>query len=376
MRMRVVASGYVFDAREGEVWQRSCEFTAVTRLGDGTLLVTSRRGSARESVDGHVCVFASDDEGETWEERYDGYGKATWDGVPGEEKALLIAEMPDGALLGSSLWVDRSGPPRPFVNPETTGLLPMRVCHAVSRDGGYTWSERRQIETAPHRGASPTGPVLRLPGALAQPYEHWKEFDDPAPGRPAALLRLSADGGVSWPAFATVEADPENRLFYWDQRLAVEPETGRLVAMFWTHDVVAGRDRDVHLAWGSPDGLHWTTPHGTGLPGQHCQPIPLGDGQLVAAYVRRKDPAGIRAILSRDFGATWEAESEVVVYESDAGTELGATSERAIGDYWDDMIAWRVGHPRGVRLPSGEVFVVYYGGDSATKSVRWARLGT
>src|SRR5690349_10919605 len=71
-RMRVVASGYVFDARDGSAWQRSCEFTAVTRLKDGTLLVTCRRGSARESIDGHVCVFASTDEGATWEERYDG----------------------------------------------------------------------------------------------------------------------------------------------------------------------------------------------------------------------------------------------------------------------------------------------------------------
>jgi hypothetical protein len=100
----------------------------------------------------------------------------------------------------------------------------------------------------------------------------------------------------------------------------------------------------------------------------------LGDGQLVAVYVRRRDPPGIRAILSRDFGATWEADSEVVVYASAAGTELGATGERAIGDYWDDMIAWRIGHPRGVRLPSGEIFVVYYAGDDATKSVHWARL--
>ena len=38
------------------------------------------------------------------------------------------------------------------------------------------------------------------------------------------------------------------------------------------------------------------------------------------------------------------------------------------------MITWRFGHPRGVLLPTGEVFVVYYEGDDATKSVRWARL--
>ncbi len=372
--MQVIASGYVFDAHAGATWQRSCEFTAVTQLRDGTLLVTCRRGSARESPDGHVAVFASTDAGTTWEERYDGYNRATWDGCPGEEKTLLIAETPTGDLIGASLWVDRSGPPRPFVNPATQGLLPMRVCHTTSRDGGRTWTDRRQVDTRPHPGASPTGPLLRLPGALAQPYENWKDYDDPTPGRPLALLRLSSDDGATWPAFATVAADLDNARFYWDQRLATAPETGRLVAMFWTHDPVAARDIDVHITWGSPDGRQWSTPQGTGLPGQHCQPIPLGDGQLVAVYARRQDPPGIRAILSRDFGATWEAASETTVYASTTGTEPGTTAARAIGDYWDDMITWRFGHPRGVLLPSGEVFVVYYAGDDATKSVRWARL--
>jgi len=223
-------------------------------------------------------------------------------------------------------------------------------------------------------GGVTTGPLLHLSGALAQPYEHWKEFDDPAPGRPAALLRLSRDGGQTWPDFTAVAADPANARFYWDQRLAVEPETGRLVAMFWTHDPVAGQDLDVHITWGTPDGRRWDTPQGTGLPGQHCQPIPLGGGRLVAVYARRRDPPGIRAVLSHDFGATWDAASEIGVYASDAGTETGASGAREIGDYWDDMVTWRFGHPRGVLLPSGEVFVVFYGGDDATKSVRWARL--
>jgi hypothetical protein len=372
--LRVVAAGYVFDARDAPVSRRSCAFTAVTQLRDGTLLVTCRRGSARESPDGHVCVFASADEGVTWAERYDGAGQATWDGRPGEEKTLLIAELPTGELLGATLWVDRSGPPRPFVNPRTQGLLPMRVGHAVSRDGGRTWGARRALDLQPHPGASPTGPPLSLPGALAQPYEHWKDYDDPAPAHPAALLRLSNDGGATWSTFVTVAADPDNAHYYWDQRLAVEPETGRLVAMFWTHDPAAGRDLDVHIAWGAPDGRQWSTPHGTGLPGQHCQPIPLGNGRLVAVYARRRNPPGIRAILSHDFGATWDWASEVAVYESGVGTEAGTSAARAIGEYWDDMVAWRFGHPRGVLLPSGEVFVVYYAGDDTAKSVRWARL--
>jgi hypothetical protein len=374
--VRVVASGYVYDARDAPAHRRSCAFTAAALLRDGTLLVTFRRGSARESADGHVCLFASSDEGRTWEERYDGCGRATWDGVPGEEKTLLIAEVAPGELTGATLWVDRSGPYRPFVHPRAQGLLPTRICHLTSRDGGRTWTDRRAVDTRAHPGASPTGPLLRLgpSGVLAQPYEHWKEYDDPSPGRPAALLRLSFDGGATWPAFATVARDPANARFYWDQRLAVHPDTGRLVAMFWTHDAAAGRDLDVHIAWGSPDGQRWTAPSGTGLPGQHCQPVPLGGDRLVALYARRRDRPGVRAVLSRDFGRTWDLAGDLAIYESGAGAESGASGRREIGEYWDDMVAWRFGHPRGVLLPSGEVFAVYYAGVDAAKGVRWARL--
>ena len=94
----------------------------------------------------------------------------------------------------------------------------------------------------------------------------------------------------------------------------------------------------------------------------------------MAVYARRRDPPGIRAVLSADFGRTWDATPDTTVYESPAGTERGSTGRRPIGDYWDDMGVWRFGHPRGVLLPSGEVFVVFYAGTDETMSARWARL--
>jgi hypothetical protein len=372
--MRVVSSGAIFDARTLAPHQRWTAFTAVTRVGDGTLLCTFRRGSQRDSLDGHVCVFASTDQGETWEERYDGSGKTDWNGVPGEDKALLLAEVEPGRLVASGLWVDRSEPSRPWIDQITTGLSPMRTFQMTSVDGGRTWGPRRQVDLAPHPAASPTGPVFWLAtGELAQPYEHWKDAADSSPGRPAAYLRLSRDRGATWPGFALVARHPDNALFYWDLRLAVHPTTGQFVGMFWTHDPGAGQDVDIHITWGSSDGRRWEAPVPTGLPGQHCQPIPVGGDRLAAAYVHRKDPPGIRVALSADFGRTWDRASEVVVYDSSAGTESGADRSRSLSDYWSDMNAWRFGHPRGVLLPDGPVLVVYYAGDQTT-SVRWAKV--
>ena len=372
--MRVVASGYIYDAREAPFHQRSTARTTVTRLHDDTLISAFRWGSARESLDGHECVFASADLGNTWELRYSGFGKGTWDGTPGEVKGFTIAETAPGELTGTGLWVDMSNPELPFVNPETQGLLPMRIFHTTSTDGGRTWGPRRRVDTVPHLAASPAtaGPMC-LPGdVLAQPYEIWKTYDDPSPGRPAAYLRLSYDNGVTWPKYVTVAKHPTNQLAYWDQRLAIHTETGQIVTMFWTHNLNAEMDCDVHIAWGTPNGQSWTVPISTGLPGQHCQPIAVGGNRLVAVYSRRRNPPGIATALSTNFGETWT--QPLIIYDSTVGTESGAEGPRRQAELWNDMIAWRFGHPRGVLLPTGEVLVVFYAGDDQIKSAHWARL--
>ena len=374
--MRVIASGYIHDGRTAPVHQRSCSRTTVTLLHDGTLLATCRLGSDRESLDGHEGVFVSTDLGETWAMRYHGYEQGAWDGVPGEVKAFTINELTQGHLTATGLWTDRSHPDAPFIHPETQGLLPMRVFHTNSSDGGYSWTSRRRMDTEPHPGAScATQPPYVLPGGiLAQPYEHWKEYEDPSPGHPAAWFRLSNDQGATWPDFIQVARHPDNMLYYWDQRLAVHPTTGQWVVMFWTHEPDTGTDRDVHIAWGTPDGMSWTTPSSTGLPGQHCQPIPIGGNRLLAAYAQRGNPPGIGISISEDFGRTWDRSRDLLAYDSREGDESGADGGRSQKDKWNDMIAWRFGHPRGVLLPDGNVFVVYYAGDDVVKSACWAKI--
>ena len=375
--MRISATGFVGDGRDAPPHQKSCAFTTVYLAHDNTLLVAGRWGSERDSLDGHPCLFASSDFGDTWEKRHDGLGQWDWDGKPGENKSLACTELSPGELTATSLLVDRSRRQLPFINPRTQGLLPMRVVHSTSSDGGRTWGTPRQMDTSPHLAASTcTHAIMQLPdGVLAQPYEHWKEYDDPDPAAPAARLRYSFDGGQTWPEFTTVAQHPDNRLAYWDQRLAVHPDTGQLVAMFWTHDFATQEDIDIHIAWGSADGREWSVPQPTGLPGQHCQPLCLGGDRLLAAYTHRRDPPGIALSISDDFGRTWDRARDLMAYDSTVGTESGAAGSRSQAELWNDMEKWRFGHPRAALLPSGEVFVVYYAGDDDTKSACWARVG-
>ena len=374
--MKINAAGYVHNGNEAPEHQKSCAFTTVYFARDDTLYVSGRWGSERDSLDGHPCLFASSDFGETWDKRHDGLGQWDWDGRHGENKSLACTELTSGELTATSLLVDRSRRELPFINPQTQGLLPMRVVHSTSVDGGRTWSPPRRMDTSPHFAASTcTHGIMQLPnGILAQPYEHWKEYDEAEQAVPAARLRYSYDGGATWPEFATVAQHPENRLAYWDQRLAIHPQTGQLVAMFWTHDFEVRQDIDIHIAWGSADGREWTKPQSSALPGQHCQPLALGGDRLLAAYTHRRDPPGIALSISDDFGKTWERARDLMVYDSSQGREAGAGHARSQAELWSDMQNWRFGHPRAALLPTGEVFVVYYAGDDRVKSARWARL--
>jgi len=374
--MELKDTGYIYNIEGLPEHRRNCAFTTVYRCKDGTLLVSGRWGSQRDSPDGHASIYASSDEGRTWSLRFDGYGQGALENTAGEFKGLTSTELRPGRLTATALWVDRSEQKLPFIHPNTQGLLPMRIIHTCSEDGGATWSTPKPMDTAPHVASSPcSSSIIKLAdGVLAQPYESWKEYTDVTPGKPAARLRFSYDQGKTWPDYATVAQHPDDRLAYWDHRLAIHPENGRLVAMFWTHDLREGVDLNIHIAYGSPNGRVWTTPVDTGLHGQHCQPLSLGGGRLLALYPRRQDPPGIIASYSEDFGNSWNHEDDLMIYDSKAGTESGVTGSRTQEELWGDMERWRFGHPRAVRLTDEEMLVVYYAGDDLVKSARWARV--
>jgi hypothetical protein len=351
-----------------------CSFPSLARLDDGTLIVSFRAGSSKDSADEDTPVMSSKDGGRTWTTVFTGFG----DMPPGRGRirCLAVTSLGGGRLLGSLGWYDRTDPSLPLANPRTQGILPSRILVARSEDGGRTWPAVDEVPLLPHVGNAVTGSTLPLPdGRLALPYEAWKDYDDKSPGQHHAALRVSADGGTTWPELAIVAHDPAGRVLYWDQRLGSAPDAGRLIAMFWAHDREAQRDLPIHVAWGSPDAQQWTQPVSTGISGQICAPLPLGGDRVFAVYVHRHTPPTLRAILSDDFGRTWTAASELIFYEKHRGErESGMGGQRDFGDYWADMNIWTFGHPAPLLLPDGDVMVAFYAGDKSGMGIHWVRI--
>ena len=169
--------------------------------------------------------------------------------------------------------------------------------------------------------------------------------------------------------------DPANRLLFWDERLAVDPETGRLVGMFWTHDREAGRTQRAHRLG---EDARW---HFVDL-SDRCW-FRRADPEAVAVARRsrsvrlfhRHRPPSLRAILSPDFGQTWDAAGELVFLRASVRPAGGhGCAQRGFTDYYADQRLWNFGHVEPGLLPDGRVLVAFYAGDAQSLSVRWVRL--
>ena len=367
--MNIIDEGFAIDADTVPGPRRAHFFSSICRLDSGTILVPCRRGSTKMSPNGNCVIVESTDSGRTWRAIFEDF-ESRVDGIEGEIRAAELTELDDGTLVAFISWLDRTDtPPDGIRNADTLELAPAKLLKTESNDGGRSWSGYQQLDTGALCACVPAGAPLRFPG------KGWLLTIDAsnAPGereRHVAAGLFSRDGR-SYDRIAEIATHPERRYFYWDQRQAVCPRTGRAVALFWTYDRETETDVPLHLAWGDPDTLTWSEPVSTGIDSQIAAPIPLRDGRLLAFYVHRHPPGSMRLIVSSDEGLTWDQDGEISLYETPA-REAGMDGAD-YDDYWDSMAVWSFGHPAGVELEDNEVLLIYYAGsDSTHLSIRWA----
>ena len=366
-RMRVVTAGTFFDTLD-RARQRAVGVAdlGVPRVRRHAARHVPARHRARVGRRPRGASSHRSDRGETWELRHLGLPERWLDGVTGRDP--LASSSPSstpGELTATVLWTDRSDPSRPWVNQETQGLLPMRSYHTTSTDGGYHWSDAAPDRPAPSLGLDDrarccvlrrwrAGPAVRALEGLRRPERRacrarcsGCRTTTARPGRGRRGRRRPAQRDASSGTSAS----------------RGHPETGELVAMFWTFDRDAGaRPRDPHRV-----GLARRPRLDEPQPTTARRPaLPADRDRRRRAWSRRTPTGasrpGIRVVRSDDFGRTWDMGSEVEVYGSSAGTEAaaeGASQARLLER--DGRVAVR---PSAWRLAAGqgEVFVVFYGG--------------
>lgn len=367
----------IFDATQQPVDGRIACFTSLCPLRSGSILCGFQNGPAKHAVTSTIRLCRSVDGGQSWTllpVRFQSW----WQGVSGSLGAAELVEVEPGRLLLFATWFDRSDPARPLFDPATEGILKSKQLLTVSHDEGHTWSDWRELPVGGLTGCALTGPVLRWhDGTIAFPLESFKEFDDPRPGRHAAWLLVSRDGGESFLPPLLVAQHPEQLVYYWDQRLCVGAEPGEFTALFWTHDLAAQRDLAVHRRHAFLNGERIVADpiQATSIIGQIAAPLRWNDGRLLAFVVDRGRPGTMTLWCSHDQGQSWPAAERLVVYAHDEQAAITQGRENIdFKQYWEDMGKWSFGHPAIRSLDDDRVLLAWYAGTPDCMSLHAARV--
>ena len=337
-------------------------FPTIHAVDDDVLVCMCRHGSARESDDAVVKIHRSTDGGATWgpagdlpKVRSAGEGAA----LPGG-----FVNVPGGEVLA---WMEYAigddGEPNHIV--------------ARSGDGGMTWSSSERVAINSYTRVGVGGNLVTLGDGTIVSASEWGE-DAWGEGLPnwASLLTRSRDGGKTWEAWRVVHG-PIDGVYFFDLRITALAD-GRLLGVYWTHDMNRNDDLNVHTTWSADGGETWTDPQDAGFAGQVTDVLALQSGRVIAASNHRRAPAGVRALLSEDGGGHFDEAGHVELWGIEPATVRSAPvlakRRDVVADALDSYHFFTFGTPTVTQTPNGTIVVGFYVTEEHVTYVRCCRM--
>ncbi len=365
--LRDLRTGVLYRNPKPHVRSEHAYFPSVVVLDDDELLATVVLGEAFESVDLRTCLLRSKDAGENW--RFEG---RIYPGTPDRltSDCSRIALMPDGELLALMARDERSRhPDEGLSNAENLGHAPNALFLLRSRDRGASWTCPVPLE-APLEGPcfELCCPVVALrDGRWLLPTSTWPNWEGWAPNGWRMIALVSHDRGTTWPEYADVMVDPEQRIVFWESKIVELPD-GRLLAVAWAYDRVASRDLPNQFCLSSDGGSTWSPPRSTGIQGQTLTPLVLPDGRILTVF-RRMDEPGLWAARSRIEGEAWTNDDFHPLWGVRAA---GLTGESA--NMVRNFNVLRFGAPCLALLPDQSVFAAFWCYEDCVSNIRWFKF--
>ena len=351
----------------------------VARLEDGTLAL-----AASGFRHGHMCpwgksvVWESHDEGRTWDEP-----EIVNDSSIDDRDTGLLA-LPGGRLLLTWFSSDmrRHYPAVPLHerqpkvdkaleesgNPEQRKKI--RDCYRFVRASTDVWQEDNVVRDLgsfvrvrdargvwgpriPVTVSAPHGPILLRDGTLfyiGKANAEWVngEYRPLVTNSWRGIRALvSADGGLTWQEMGDVPDIPNAG---GHEPHAIELADGSILALIRVHPVPAEARPAPHFQiWKSVShdrGRTWSQPEYV-AEGSPPHLLRHSSGAIVCTQGYRIKPFGVRALVSRDEGNSWE---EFVLDDAEPGLDLG--------------------YPSSVELADGSIYTVFYR-DGDLLAVKW-----
>lgn len=205
-----------------------------------------------------------------------------------------------------------------------------------SEDDGKTWQRTDIADLDTYSSCSSPWATLQLrDGRMLRAFMVCSGPKDSGD----VYVSISQDGRTA--STVRVMGDPAEKLRFTEETLAHETSNGTL----WLLTRVEGGDDQLWQAISRDGGRTWTAaPSGiVGHPPSGM--VRLKDGRLVLTYGYRHPPYGVRAVISRDEGITWDTKQVITLRNDGAGYDLG--------------------YPVSAVLQDGTVFTIYYFTDRA-----------
>lgn len=317
---------------------------SVARLQDGRLAMVASGFRYR-----HICPFGkvvmcvSDDEGATWSR------PAVIMDTPLDDRDAGILPFGERSLLVTSFnntkeaqrgynhqgyWetAERNDSHNPYIDgyldmldSESAEAAYLGSTFIISRDGGKTFGEvLRCPVTSPHGPTlTPDGEILYVGRFFGEPL---------SPDRHLAAFRLSPDGQSE-----LLGDIPDVPALDSHEPHAIVLEDGRILV----HIRVQGQGHFTVYQTESRDGGRSFDEPRPLLSDQGGSPphlLRLRDGTLISTYGYRQPPYGIKVMISRDGGHTWDTDHDLYIN----------------GVHHD------LGYPASVELINGDILTVFY----------------
>lgn len=317
-----------------------CAWPAVARTDNGDIVVLYTRSEEHLGPDGQILLSRSTDNGRTWEDPVVVYD------TPLDDRESGITALRDGRLLAhyhSVFWkptnyaklspsaYEQETLNRWIVHVDSPAYRAAETragsWHAVSDDGGHTWSQ-------PVPGADSVHGGIQLHNGDILVAAYRKERNH------VGVYRAANPLGVFDKISTVFSPEPETTRF--GEPHILQLASGRVV-MFIRATAIPYDDGAPHLfAWSSysdDNGSTWAEPFRTPYWGFPPHLLQLSDGRVVVTYGHRRPPYGQRAAVSDD-GVTWLPENEFILRDDAPNTDLG--------------------YPVSIELDPGRILTIYY----------------
>jgi sialidase-1 len=200
----------------------------------------------------------------------------------------------------------------------------------ISEDYGVTWGETIKIPvSAPH------GPNLLRDGTLIY---LGKELYSNGEAPKDSICAYRSDNGRNWERISVLGIPEGTVLDNFHEPHVIELPDGRLFGAIRAQGKNIPHGFSIYTTLSEDRGRSWSDLICSGVSGSPPHLMLHSSGALICTYGRREPPFGERAMVSYDYGATWQ--DEYIIDERVSDSDLG--------------------YPASVELDDGSILTVYY----------------